>query len=148
MLGKGGQPFPPTSPDNNHSGEVAAKATILRKPWAAVTQLPTFDTLASPHFKCDVLTWPFEPWYWSAAQCGCSISYQMPFYLGTASPLWNSGSIVLNYAIPAHLRLSTENHMEFPSALVNVMSEKGKFRDMAFTVVQGYCVDWLLWPSG
>lgn len=32
MLGKGGQPFPPTSPDNNHSGEVAAKPTTLRKP--------------------------------------------------------------------------------------------------------------------
>lgn len=57
-------------------------------------------------------------------------------------------SIVLNYVIRAHLWLSTENHMEFPCALVNVTSEKGKFRDMTFTILQATVGDLLLWPMG
>lgn len=50
-------------------------------------------------------------------------------------------SIVLSDGIHARLWLSTQNHTEFPRALVNVMSG-------TFTVVRSYCADLLLWPSG
>lgn len=59
-----------------------------------------------------------------------------PFTLALRHHHITVSSIVLHYVIHAHLRLSTGNHMEFPCALVNVMSEKGKFRDMTFTLLQ------------
>lgn len=59
-----------------------------------------------------------------------------PFTLPLRHHRDTASSIVLNYVIRAHLWLSTENHMEFPCALVNVTSEKGKFRDMTFTILQ------------
>lgn len=63
------------------------------------------------------------PWHGVTAACGTACR------------------IVLSHGIHARLWLSTQNHTEFPRALVNVMSG-------TFTVVRGYCVDFLLRPCG
>lgn len=71
-----------------------------------------------------------------------------PFTLAQHRRCGTARGVGFHDGLCAHLWLSTQNRAEFPRALVNVMFEKGELSDMAFTAVQGYCADLLLWPSG